>query len=518
MLFIWISLVLWRAYRTKKKGISLKEDAVFLSMLTGLIVFAITCTRLTSGITITDHNDNCRGGMLIAEGGVLYRDYVTQHMPNMYYLCAMFALLGTHSEAQFSLMFYAFESIIWTLIVMRGHKAHGIKKLMGLAVLVSVAMPLLINMWSTLIIADVVQGLMSILLLLEFMQYYRDRILDWKRCLIISLCIWASVGSAFVSIFPFTVLGIGFLIVEVKNRKSIWTSRKETLKRYGRLTGLMVIPPLCAVLYFYLNDALMDAYQQAYVFNRQVYPIYRYGYGESILRSLLNAFISLKDLIEAVLEFDIFATYQISYLVLTVITIINAVRKKRCGTFLICILTAFLFISGTRGYRDLHSIPVWYTASLIISLYSGIMASWKRNKAMYKAISVAVVALLIMTGYITHLKSSDHVSWLESKVVELTDEDEDIFIDTFYFESVYLYQKGRRPVNRATYFLPWYMDWFEEENIKALEEKKPRIVLYHEGNIVWKYKDFTPDFERALKAGYTQYGTGKWERCIWIRN
>lgn len=63
--------------------------------------------------TFTDECDNIRGGILIAKGRVLYRDYYTQHTPFGYYLCAFFAWLGAKSIQQFRLLYYLFSAILW---------------------------------------------------------------------------------------------------------------------------------------------------------------------------------------------------------------------------------------------------------------------------------------------------------------------------------------------------------------------------------------------------------------------
>ena len=61
-----------------------------------LLYFILCSAYLNQGV-FCDEVDNMVGGMVVADGGVVYRDFYSQHTPVMYYLCAIFRLLGASS-------------------------------------------------------------------------------------------------------------------------------------------------------------------------------------------------------------------------------------------------------------------------------------------------------------------------------------------------------------------------------------------------------------------------------------
>ncbi|MDD6070285.1 MAG: hypothetical protein PUC12_05630, partial [Clostridiales bacterium] len=134
VLSVYLLIVSGRAIYLIYNNKKMKDDSLLTTLLVGGVTFLLIATFSVTS-PFTDENDNIRGGMIIARGGVLYRDYVTQHTPVAYYLCALFALLGAGSVAQFRLSYYLFISIIWALVFSRHKKYYGAKKMIFLVML-----------------------------------------------------------------------------------------------------------------------------------------------------------------------------------------------------------------------------------------------------------------------------------------------------------------------------------------------------------------------------------------------
>ena len=120
--FLYVMAIIWRLYAVERSGNSIKNDTAIQAMLLGAVTFLLLFTFAFNGPFI-DENDNLRGGLVIANGGVLYRDYITQHTPVVYYLCSIFALLGADSVAQFRISYYILEAAVWMFLYIR-HKDH----------------------------------------------------------------------------------------------------------------------------------------------------------------------------------------------------------------------------------------------------------------------------------------------------------------------------------------------------------------------------------------------------------
>ena len=115
------------------------------------------------------------------------------------------------------------------------------------------------------------------------------------------------------------------------------------------------------------------------------------------------------------------------------------------------------------------------------------------------------------------------ISEFEHKIIELTEdkENQNIFYDAYAQESLYLHYKNRNPVNPGIYVLPWYMAWYEQDNINSVLENKPSVVVYNEDVEVWGYQYYSNGLVSVLKEnGYerlSQDPNDGWEYCVWVR-
>ena len=522
LIAVYLLLLYFRAAYLIRNDKKISDDLLFHAMIIVGVVFVLRCSFAVDGYFL-DEYDNMRGGMVIANGGVLYKDYVTQHTPVAYYLCGLFALLGAGSGEQFRLSYYLVEGLIWALIYIRNADAFGRKKVFMLPVFEVITVSTIMTPHGYMILSDGIQGIAFVALLLEFLTYIRDKKLDWKRSIIISLCIWIGFGSAFISVYPLALLFVIVCIFEAFYLRREKFALKAAISRYSPLIISVMVPFIAATTYFALNHSLKRAFNQFYSFNVDVYPKYMDGFGASVFQPVVYAvqnvfkiigrnflsFVTGKATNVAVLELFI--------IFIAIIILIYLLEKKQ---FFECAGLFFVMIfSAARGY-GFHGLAAWYVAVMIIVIYTDMLSAVGKS-------TLVVLSIILLSTYVgavgnNMLYKQKSVSELESQVIALTEEDEnkDIFLDAYCCDSLYFPYKGRNPVNAAVYMIPWYMEWYEADDIYALVHERPKVVVFNEDRTCWGIGHYTEAFEKELKKYYTNLGDAAsgWKHSVWIRN
>ena len=504
-----------------------RDEACNVMMQTGLLVFLVFCFLLvyhsSNFAVFTDENDNIRGGMIIANGGVLYRDYYTQHTPLMYYICSLFALLGAKSVEQFRILYDMLLAILWGMLYLRNHKEFGKKLMFCLPILETIIVTAMFPQ-GAMIMADNIQGLCMVVLLLEFVRYRKKMNFDFLSSIIISMTLWCSIGAAFISVYSLFIVFVGVVLSEAtywfksKNRylKLYW-------RRYWKFLLCCMLPGCVAIFYLVVKHNVKNAYLQAFKFNTEIYPnYYMDGFGKSKIEPFILAIknyfsligekayklicinLNIGDLIKLVLV-----------LLLLVLIIVMVIKEKHYfEAFIIFLSVCF---NASRGADSFHSLPFWYSVIAAILI---IIILFLRLRLNWKSFSVFLIFLVLCSyPYLKDFKKSlflvqQPISQTESKVVDLTSEGEKIFIDAYTCDSIYLLYKNRFPVNRVSYILPWYMDWFEEDAITDLSSDKPRIVVWNTEREAWGIKLYAEELESYIEEYYVKSIE---DDTIWIR-
>ncbi|WP_455615425.1 hypothetical protein [Eisenbergiella sp.] len=376
------------------------------------------------------------------------------------------------------------------------------------------------------ILSDGLQGLCMVAILLEFIEYYKDKGLGWLRCIIISCCIWGSIGAAFISVYSLIWIAITVFLLEIMYLKENKIRAIEVFKRYYKLLLSVTVPMIIAVVYFKLNHSLRLAYEQFYKFNREVYPQYTDGLGKNLLAPIIesykNFFSIIADKINAVIvaEATNVAILQLVIIVTATAFIFLMIYKKRY-------IEAFIYFmvmccSATRGY-SFHGLAAWYIAIMIIVINFE-FTLMENRKAVYPV--AGIVSVFVLSTYVNIVADNllfqqKSISGVDEKIIALTDEGEGILIDAYCNDSLYLCYKNRYPVNRAVYMLPWYMDWYEQDTIDDLLNKRPRVAVYNENIETWGYMYYSNAFFNELNEKYRRLSNNPedgWMYCVWLRN
>ena len=165
---------------------------------------------------------------------------------------------------------------------------------------------------------------------------------------------------------------------------------------------------------------------------------------------------------------------------------------------------------GTRGNMDFHSIAYWNVALLILILYYD---EFKFQIGKSTTNLNYIITMILITCFINPYVSAAYnyvfieqpaISDWENLVIKNTHNGEEILIETTCFDSLYLLYKNRFPVNRLTYFMPWYMDWYEQSVINDLKNKSPNILIYYPDMEIFNNKNYSNDFNMEVQKKYTK--------------
>lgn len=266
-----ISLLAYTAYLWLHKKM-IKSNTIVQVGFLGIIIFSMLTAFLKID-TFSDEVDNIIGGMLVGKGYTLYVDYYTGHTPFAYWLCTAFSFLGPISLEQFRLLYYVLIAIIYMGLFLRHKNNFGAIK-MALIPIIQITFGILLAPETVMILSDNIQTICMIALLLEFLQYLKDEKLDWKRAIIVSLSIFCSFGSAFVSAYAIFAICLGVFIKEIKYWKKEKFSFANSIKRYWKLVVACAIPFVITLIYFIVTNSIWNAYEQAFKFNTEVYSEY----------------------------------------------------------------------------------------------------------------------------------------------------------------------------------------------------------------------------------------------------
>ncbi len=522
------SLVLFGVLRglyLVENGKKWRQDHVLRAMITGGIVFILYLPYADTkvGLTLIDETDNICGGMLIAGGKVLYRDYVTQHTPFAYYLCAVYALLGACSVEQMRILFYVTLGILWAGIYVRYHKTNGDKVMTWMPIMVTLCSKALIGITASMVMSDVIQEACMVLLLLEFWQYKEDRKLGWDRAAVISLGVWAAFASAFMSAYSIFILGIGFLVIEAGRWKKVGWSFKEGLKRYLPLAVCGAVPPIAGVVYFAANQALYQCYKQAYLFNREVYPNYQ-EVGGNLIEPFFTGMASMfEDFVNSLLAMSTsgLTVYHLLFIALVgayFFTVIRKVIVEREPILYWGFITLLVCAGAGRGVGHTHGLAFWgmMIAVVVLAADEILGTEWRNWQIAVCAVLSGILLQPYVSAVVQNITTGQYVVNSEERyLVEESEEGEEIFINAFSFSPVYLIAKGHYPANRAAYILPWYMDWYEEWELEDLIEKQPDIVVWNPDLEIWGWSYFCNELNDYIYANYTRGGETS---LIWKRN
>ena len=499
---LFLGIIIYCLY-IRSRGKYPRENRYFQAICVGILYFTIMYIFTKSGVPIfTDEADNMRGGMIIAHGGILYRDYITQHTPFPYYLCALFAKMGASSFTQFRLLFNALCSIVWAALYLRNSLVFGLKKIILIPITYIFVLLSIIGEDIGRILGYTVQSLAMMALLLEYLSYLEDGKLDVKKAIIVSTSIYCCIASEFISIYAIAVIAAGVIINEIIKYKNSINSR---IKSYFLFLAICILPFSLTIVYFYIHGTLEQLVEMTYSFNTQVYSNYIGGLGNHKIQPIIQGFKNYFDILPNFLSSLSQESNSFKYLIqLALIILVSIILIKQNDIPKACFFFCLICVTSIGGYKDFHGTAFWGVILVTV------ITQWNLELGIkIQTIYITIIILCVGQPYLTVLnnnmfKESDTITDWEHNVVERTQQNECIFIDTYKYDSLYLLYKNRYPINRLTYFLPWYLDWYEQDLIDDLNQYAPNILVYDPDSNVHGYTDFFSILKLNIKNNYYQ--------------
>lgn len=480
-----------------------------------------------------DENDNFLAGLTIAKGGMVYQDFLTQHMPVLYYICGLFAKLGASNSVQFRLYFYVFFAVLWTLFYIRYKEKIGSRTII-LGVLFYVAcMSATLN---SCVLSDQIQAFGMVVLMVEFLLFVKSKSINFVSCVWISLAVFLSFGSAFVAAFAIFMILVGVAGIEISNligsgkKFIVWL--KEMILKYWKLVVIVLLPFAVLILYYAFNHNLYEFYFGAYRINRSIYPKYL-DYGSNILTTFLQPIeywfqflsVSINSLFTSPLE-------SIRSLICLGINVVFIKELYRKSKFVAIICAAFCIMCGSRYISmDFHALPYLAVTVFMASvLLQNSMLTREKELLSRKTINFSVLCLILifitplMSNFSSITKVGETISYSPTKdknnyayyVSNLTEEDDRVLLTTVEPGILVDSQRQAIPVGIST---PWTYEAYGKNDMANIQKYNPKIAIYDSEYEIWGYKitEYAPEICDFIEKNYTQLLIGSISK-LYIRN
>lgn len=466
-----------------------------------------------------DEADVFAGGKAIARGFLLYRDYLTQHMPFSYYVSALFDAAGFRSVYAQRFMFFVLFAGLWLLIYVKYRKYVNPKAL--------AFFPLVFNCitaayeFGPSILSEHLAGIGFVVLFLEYLTFRRVNDLRVSDCLMISLGIVLSFGTIFIAILGIFVVASGFLIKEI--RDVIQASKKKILHRFLhglKLLGIIAAPWVIYLLVVLSDHSLPEVINSAYVMNRTIYPNYIGGFGMgplwSVSVSINNAFEILTDLKAGGPQLIVIVCF-LGYIAMC--------YKK--GKMLDAFVSFALIVmcGGPRGIFNFHGTHCVAVLSFMMTIFILEVASVckeKDRKNIPVAVICAVCALIFASPYLTCFEYLSEEYKIEpdsesAVLAELTSEEEGILMCTSDYTLFEL--SDRVPVYGAT-ASPWMYEAQSGRIMAELENNPPRVCVMDDSYDVIGYKvsEYGAQMLEYVRTNYTNLVIDGVPSHVYVRN
>ncbi len=530
-------------FQTAKEVISMRIchkkpiNINFVKLIGLYIVFFSLLFAFRHRMVFIDENDNFLGGIIVASGGDIYKNFISQHMPLMYYITAIFRILGATSIFQFRLYFYALLSFIWVAMYRRYYKCFG-SITMILYPISYIMLMASVDSVSFTVLSEQLQAQGLAILLLEFLLFCKTKEIKLNNAIAISISILISFGTAFVSVFAIFTISMGVFIIELKDHladiKKPGKIFIDLLKKYWKLICLVILPFALLFFWYLFTDNIRNAFHGIYSINKYIYPKYNGGFGTSILKSLIltvdNYFSTINSTLSGLVSNPLFSLRVLLNVFINILFVSFIFSKNKIASLTLII---FILMCGSRTYLSFHSLPYWGISALMGSiLLNKFINRFKTERykiTLGKSIFASVLLVIIVTPYFSQfstivITSQDFTSSINTGTYEyfidkLTTTDDKIQV--FSLETNIYLQSNRMPAitDVCGGVCPWIYEMYGNKLLDDLKGSKPKVIVFNEQYEVWgyKYADFAPEIISYVKANYTQFKQSSLP-ALYVRN
>lgn len=459
-----------------------------------------------------DEADNMLGGITLANGGSIYKDFPSQHMPFMYYLMSIFIHIGIKGTIPLRICFYFLLSLIWVLIYKRYNEKIGKWPLF----LYPIFYIFMISnyQYGHCVLADHIEAQCMVVLLIELYLFNKNKKLLKYSDLFIGLSIYISIWSAFVSVIPIIFIVIAFFTVDIKKFINISNKEKNSyfkyfIKEYYRILIFAIVPFIISMIPIIVSGSLSSFFEQAFYINLKIYPKYNL-YSPNIIKTFLkviyNYFNYMLSLIKTIPS-DLSLIPGVIFFVFNFIFVI----KCKCSKILTISLFLFILMCGNREIYNFHAIP-YFSVSIMAFLL--IYKNIENKKILYLIIMISLFILVVR--YIPSTKNILKRSLTPNYEIDKKLTKSNNYIYYYDFATYKYIDSGIKPASRFVTIVPWFSELYEKDIIEEVKRNKPNVIYYSPVGNIWnyEYKDFAKNMDMYIKKNYTYVSQYK----FWIMN
>lgn len=485
---------------------------VMTAIAVAIVFFLGFLTYINRPFFDSDEGDIFSVGKCIADGMLLYTEIPSQHMPVMYYISALFSLIGVTTIVGFRLCFYGLIAAIQGAMVFIYGKEYGWVRVALYPAIYVVAIRF-ISMGHA-ILSDQFQGIGMVILFFELLQFETRKRLQPINVGIISFAIFISFGSAFVSAFAIFWIALTVIALtarEYKRRKipfqaclaQFWTD-------YWRLLLGVSAPFILLILFYAVNGSVVDFFNYAYVFNREYYAPYLGGYGSSIVSGY---FQGVRNIVALVANPTLTLGSIASYLLLFgTVYFLVFIQRKRSNWILTIGIALFLIGCATRGVWDFHGLSI---VAVMSSMLAFSVCDYFDNHSNFHIAVAAVILSGVLLLYLRDLPnaiqtvvqdfdSQENAGALSSYEVVNIITDKNELIGNSTLTTTYILNTHTHP-GYAAPACPWFWDYNAKKIMDSCRNNPLRVLIYDRNTAVWGYPivEYAKEYDDFVSKNYT---------------
>jgi hypothetical protein len=506
-----------RIYKLHLNKLNIIDDIYIQSFLVGIVCFLLFSIWINAGAFV-DESMKALFALFMTKGLVLSRDVLIQHPPATTFLLYFYALLGALNTRQMRILYYITISLVFALLYLRHKKVFGKRIIVIFLSLIALTYSN-IDITSR-ILDDNTAAVCMLALFLEFARYCGDKELPFSRCVIVGLCVFGSVASTFIMVYPVFILICAVIYCEIKYWIEIKRIDMKALRnRYSSLIIMCCLPFVLMFVYFFLNRALEEFIRQCYSFNREIYSKYVAGFGTMLLQPFVDSIYIFSSYLSEIFNKDktSLTYFNFSYAALLLISTFIIMLKGKKPFFA---LSAFIItiLGGSRGgfhatqyYILIPAVAVYATAFMELKTHASRLAFICLLWTLLSGKDLSNIGNLVKKPVMIMNNTT-------ARILKMTEPTlgggggNPLFVYIVAFDADHiqylLYKDRPPPVNRILFLIPWNMDWYEDWCIEDLD--KAPILIWSPAAKVWNIENFNPRFKQTVMKNFVETAHNIW--------
>jgi hypothetical protein len=483
-------------------------------------IFFVLHLAYYSQPTFLDEFDNMIGGNVVAHGGAIYVDYLSQHTPIAYWLSGLGHLFGAEFFGGQRLFGFLLFSVLLATLYARNARQFGRIPLIVVGVLVS-TMHFYNPELSYTVLSDNYQALMGLFLLFEVvgLAIRRDRSL--QRWIVIGLVSAFSFGVAFVSIYFIAGAVLTAATLSVIDARRTVRGFAAWAGFVGARAGVFLAPFVVLIGAVWATGALAGAYEQAYVLNRTAYAEYLGGFGSSVVEPLYYGFTEIwSHLTEIPQTFEMYPVAAIREIIALAVLAVATVIFVRLRPVLGIGVLWMASLVATRGWNGFHAQPLWaFMIGLLgILVFLTIAALRSENaRRVGPRVGAALLSAVVVIANVPYaVEVYDSRSTLttpvlfpnpnRSEVIRTLVPEGGSYGELGINNAYDFVVTGRLPAGGFSGVVPWFSDMMDDEMASKLSADDPILIFSDESNDVWGFNviENAPALAEVIDEGYTR--------------